>query len=78
MTTPTLEWAGIRSRPASLLNLAYDDMAVVFLEGQLIGAVYHLPNGYYLPKIEGMQDEQQATPDAAARKVVEMWETYRR
>lgn len=74
---PTLNWTGQRSISGSLLDLRFNNKANVMHDGKLVGYVFALPNGYYLPKIEGMQDSECATPDQAARKVVEMHQEFR-
>lgn len=74
---PTLNWTGANARSLNPLNLSYTNHAEVMHYGKRVGDVFALPNGFYLPKIDGVQGEQCATPDQAARKVVEMHQELR-
>lgn len=73
---PTLNWTGERMPNAGLLYLSYTNRADVMHYGTRVGDVFALPDGYYLPKIDGIQGEKCATPDQAARVVVELHTEY--
>ena len=74
---PTLNWTGQRSGRVGLLYLEYTNLAEVIDHGKKIGEVFALPNGYYRPSIDGIRDDDCATPDQAALKVVELHQKFR-
>lgn len=73
----TLNWTGERMPNAGLLYLSYTDRADVMRDGALVGSVFALPDGFYLPKIDGIAGEKCATPDQAARAVIDLHTKYR-
>lgn len=71
-------WTGRRCTAPSLLYLSYNDLATVTDEdGRWIGEILHLPNGYYLPRVDGIRGDDCATADSALRKVVELHKKFR-
>lgn len=78
MENVTITWTGQRSvYNPGLLYQAYTDLGDVHQDGRWIGYVLHLPDGYYQPKLDGIAGTPVATPDAAVRAVVEMYDEFR-
>ena len=74
----TLTWTGERVRNAGLLYQNYEDRAEVRDDdGNVIGEVLRLPNGYYQPRVPDLRGEDFKTATDAAAYVEYMHRRYR-